>query len=77
LAGPRLPALNGRRVVQTLKRLFVVDRVVGSHHVIVHSDDHARTVTVPIHSGRDLKAGSLHSIIRQAGLSVAEFVREL
>jgi hypothetical protein len=31
------------------------------------------TVTVPVHSGRDLKPGTLRSIIRQAGLSVEEF----
>ncbi len=33
----------------------------------------ARTVTVPVHSGRDLKPGTLRSIIKQAGLSLEEF----
>jgi hypothetical protein len=32
-----------------------------------------RTVTVPVHGNRDLKRGTLRSIIRQAGLSVEEF----
>jgi len=33
----------------------------------------ARTVTVPVHSSRDLKPGTLRSIIKQAGLSLEEF----
>ena len=45
----------------------------GSHHVMMLPDDVARTVTVPVYSGRDLKPGTLRSIIRQAGLTVEEF----
>jgi predicted RNA binding protein YcfA (HicA-like mRNA interferase family) len=33
----------------------------------------ARTVTVPIHSSRDLKPGTLRSIIKQSGFSLEEF----
>jgi len=33
----------------------------------------ARTVTVPVHSSRDLKPGTLRSIIKQAGFSLEEF----
>ena len=73
----KLPALDGRRVVRALARAgFVVDRVVGSHHVMVFPRDATRTVTVPVHPGRDLKPGTLRSIIRQAGFRVEEF-REL
>jgi predicted RNA binding protein YcfA (HicA-like mRNA interferase family) len=54
----------------------VVDRVVGSHHILAHPDDPRRAVTVPFHGSKDLKAGTLRSIIRQAGLTVEEF-REL
>src|SRR5574337_2091112 len=66
----KLPALDGKRVVRALVRAgFVVDRVVGSHHVMALPGDLARTVTVPVHSARDLKPGTLRSIIRPAGLS--------
>jgi predicted RNA binding protein YcfA (HicA-like mRNA interferase family) len=57
-----------------LKAGFVVDRIVGSHHVLVHPSDPRRTVTVPVHAARDLKRGTLRSIIRQAGFTVEEFV---
>ena len=70
----KLPTLDGKRVVRALECAgFLVDRVVGSHYVMALPGDATRTVTVPIHSGRDLKPGTLRSIIRQAGFSVEEF----
>jgi predicted RNA binding protein YcfA (HicA-like mRNA interferase family) len=74
MAGGKLPVLDGRRVVQALSRAgFAVDRIVGSHHVMIFPGDPTRTVTIPVHSGRDLKPGTLRSIIRQAGFSVEKF----
>jgi predicted RNA binding protein YcfA (HicA-like mRNA interferase family) len=71
----RLPAVNARRVIRALERAgFVVDRVVGSHYVLASRNDPGRAVTVPFHGSRDLKPGTLRSIIRQSGLTVAEFV---
>ncbi|HEY5300204.1 MAG TPA: type II toxin-antitoxin system HicA family toxin [Acetobacteraceae bacterium] len=71
---PRLPAVNARQVLRALQRAgFVLDRIVGSHHVLAHPDDPRRTVTVPLHGARDLKLGTLRSIIRQAGFTVEEF----
>jgi predicted RNA binding protein YcfA (HicA-like mRNA interferase family) len=75
MAGVRLPVVNGRRVIQALTRAgFVIDRVVGSHHVLVFPGDPTRTVIVPVHSGRDLKPGTMRAIIRQAGMTAEEFV---
>ncbi|HZJ12610.1 MAG TPA: type II toxin-antitoxin system HicA family toxin [Methyloceanibacter sp.] len=34
-------------------------------------------MTVPVHSGRDLKPGTLRSIIRKTGLTVGDFVQFL
>lgn len=55
----------------------MVDQIVGSHHVLVYPGDPARTVTVPVHAARDLKPGTLRSIVRQSGLTVEEFVEHL
>lgn len=60
-----------------LRAGFVVDRIAGSHHILTHPDDVARTVTVPVHANRDLKPGTLRSIIRQAGFTVEEFAELL
>lgn len=78
MVGARLPAIPGRRAVQALQRAgFFVDRIVGSHHVLVHPQDATRTVVIPVHAGRDLKPGTLRSIIRQAGFTPDEFVKLL
>ncbi|HEY7300104.1 MAG TPA: type II toxin-antitoxin system HicA family toxin [Xanthobacteraceae bacterium] len=78
MAAVRLPAVSGQRVVRALTKAgFVVDRIVGSHHVLEHPGDPTRTVVVPCHSRRDLKPGTLRGIIRQAGLTVEEFSKLL
>jgi predicted RNA binding protein YcfA (HicA-like mRNA interferase family) len=71
----RLPGLTGNEVVRALEKAgFVVIRTTGSHRRLVHPDDRSRATTVPVHSGKALKRGTLHGIIKQAGLTVDEFV---
>ena len=71
----KLPALTGRDVVRALQKAgFVVIRISGSHHRLEHSDDLSRTTTVPVHAGKTLKRGTLRGIIKQAGLTVDEFL---
>lgn len=73
-----LPVTNGKEVIRALTKAGLdVDRIVGSHHVMAFPEDPTRAVTVPVHSGRDLKPGTLRSIIRQAGLSIEEFAKLL
>jgi predicted RNA binding protein YcfA (HicA-like mRNA interferase family) len=74
MSGAGLPVVNGRQVIRALMKAgFVLDRITGSHHVLMHPQDPRRTVTVPVHAGRDLKRGTLRSIIRQSGFTVEEF----
>jgi predicted RNA binding protein YcfA (HicA-like mRNA interferase family) len=78
MGGGRLPVVNGKRVIQALTKAgFTLNRIVGSHHVMTHPGDQKRTVTVPVHGARDLKAGTLRSIIRQTGLAVDDFIELL
>jgi predicted RNA binding protein YcfA (HicA-like mRNA interferase family) len=70
----RLPAVNARQVIGALQRVgFVIERIAGSHHIMAHPGDPTRAVTVPFHGARDLKVGTLRSILRQARLTVEEF----
>jgi predicted RNA binding protein YcfA (HicA-like mRNA interferase family) len=78
MGGGRSPAVNGKRVIQALTKAgFSLNRILGSHYVLTYPGDERRTVTVPVHGARDLKPGTLRSIIRQAGLSVDNFVELL
>jgi predicted RNA binding protein YcfA (HicA-like mRNA interferase family) len=73
----RLPALSFRKVVRTLEQLgFQIDHVTGGHYRLKHVQDPQRTTVVPRHS-HDIKRGVLRSIIRQAGLTVDEFLDAL
>jgi predicted RNA binding protein YcfA (HicA-like mRNA interferase family) len=67
----KLPSVKPKIVIRTLKRSgFVVHHVTGSHYFLKKEK---RRVSVPYHN-KDLKSGTLASIIAQAGLSVEEFV---
>lgn len=71
----RLPSLKAKEVIRTLERAgFVASRTSGSHCRLIHSSNPAHKVTVPVHSGTDLKRGTLRGIISQAGLTVADFI---
>jgi len=73
----RLPSLTARKLVRALKRAgFVEDRQRGSHLIVVHPETMARTV-VPIHPGRTIREPLLRAIVRDASLSVDEFIHLL
>ncbi|MBI4021916.1 MAG: type II toxin-antitoxin system HicA family toxin [Candidatus Andersenbacteria bacterium] len=64
----RLPSLTPRQVVGILRRAnFYFHHQRGSHAYYRHHTDLSRWVTVPMHA-RQLKKGTLRSIIRQSGL---------
>jgi predicted RNA binding protein YcfA (HicA-like mRNA interferase family) len=51
---------------------FAVHHVSGSHYVLKHPQKATLRVTLPWHN-RDLKLGTLRSIIQQAGYTPEEF----
>ena len=65
---------NPREVIKALRRLgFRVETVTGSHYKLVHESDRSRIVIVPFHKA--LRTGLLTSILRQARVSLDEFLR--
>ena len=73
----KLPATSGKKVLRALERAgFSVVRVKGSHHMLEHETT-GRRVTVPVHSKADLPPGTLRAILKQADVSVAEFLELL
>jgi len=72
----RLPALSGREVVKALRKIgYELDRQHGSHMILRQADPPFRRLVVPDH--KELRRGTLRAIIRQAGLSVPEFLELL
>jgi len=71
-----LPIITSRECIKALQKAgYYIDRQKGSHVTLMRDDPKGR-VTVPDHTG-DLARGTLRSIIRQAGLTVDEFVELL
>jgi len=70
---PELRVLSGRDVCLILSEHgFIQVRQRGSHIVMQRKDD-GGTTTVPVPDHRELKMGTLRSIIRQSGLPRAFF----
>jgi predicted RNA binding protein YcfA (HicA-like mRNA interferase family) len=68
---PPVPAARGLQLVKALEKAgFELARVRGSHHILRHID--GRTVTVPVHSGRDTPPGTVRGVLRIIGMTVTE-----
>jgi predicted RNA binding protein YcfA (HicA-like mRNA interferase family) len=71
----KLPVISGRECLKSLERAgFYFKRQEGSH-MILRRDDPFAQVVIPDH--KELDRGTLRAIIRQAGLSVDNFVKLL
>jgi predicted RNA binding protein YcfA (HicA-like mRNA interferase family) len=71
------PAVSGKEAVRALQKLgFRLDRVEGSHHMMV-KDTNPSTVVVPVHGSKPLPKGTLASIIRIARVGKRQFFAAL
>ena len=68
----KLPVVSGRQAAKAFRKIdYKVDRRVGSHIILRHSRAPYRCLTVPDH--HEIAKGTLRTLIREAGLTVAEF----
>lgn len=73
----RLPALKPKDLLRVLERAgFEVHHVTGSHYILKHPEKIGLRVTLPWHN-KDLKRGTLRSIVEQAGYTIDEFAQLL
>ena len=70
----RLSGFKYRQIIQRLKRLgFAFDRQAASSHEIWYNDKTGLYTTIPNHPG-DMPEGTLRAILKQAGISIGEFL---
>ncbi len=73
---PKLPRLTARQVISVLEKAgFFLARQSGSH--IIYKNAAGKRVTVPFHGSIILHPKVLKSILRDAGLSVADLEKLL
>ena len=71
----RRQALKAQDLIAALERAgFATVRAKGSHHVLAHVTDATRYTIVPVHGGKDIPRHLVHKIIKQAGLTISEFL---
>ena len=54
------------------KHGFLFKRSKGSHQLYYNSNTN-KTITVPVHGGKDMKKGTFLALLKQAGIDKAEF----
>ena len=70
---PSLPHISGAEAIRALQKLgFVVARQKGSHVILRRGSSGC---VVPNH--KEIKIGTLSSVLKQAGLSAEEFMSAL
>jgi predicted RNA binding protein YcfA (HicA-like mRNA interferase family) len=72
---PKLPVLSGTQVVNAFQNLGWSIARQRSSHIILVRDDEIASLSVPDHD--EVAKGTLRSLIRQAGITVDEFVAAL
>ena len=72
----KLPSVRAREVTRALEAVgFQRIRQSGSHVTYRHPD--GRWTIVSVHPGKTIPKGTLRKIIRDAGLTVGEFIELL
>lgn len=70
---PKLPVISGKKAFKVFVKIgYEVDHQTGSHIILRHRGKPHRRLTVPAH--RELTRGTLRKLIKQAGLTVGEFI---
>jgi predicted RNA binding protein YcfA (HicA-like mRNA interferase family) len=73
---PPLPVLKPKEVIKVFEQLgFHIHQQTGSHLIMIKDGSKFQAV-VPMHPG-DMKKGTLRAIIRQAGMTIEEFLELL
>ena len=71
----RLPAISGKECIKALMKIGFFIKRQESSHIILRRTEPFSQVVVPDH--KELDRGTLRAIIRQAGLSIDEFINLL
>lgn len=74
---PKMSRISSREVIRALERLgFEQVRQTGSHIVLKKETEEGKIgCVVPVH--RELKVGTLSGILKQAQVTVEEFIESL
>jgi len=68
----KLPRVSGQQCIKVLQKAGFIFRRQSSSHIVLRRNDPFAQVVVPDHD--ELDRGTLRAILRQAELSIEEFI---
>ena len=73
----KLPAVTSSDLIRVVKKFGFVEHSQKGSHLHLKREADKRRITVPVHKGRDIPKGTLTGILRDAGVSNEEFLKNL
>jgi predicted RNA binding protein YcfA (HicA-like mRNA interferase family) len=70
----RLGSYKGDEVVKAFQRAGWRISRQRSSHIILEKEGHEATLSIPVHKGKNVKRGTLRDLIRDARMTVDEFL---
>lgn len=72
----KLPVVSAIELIKALHKIgYYTDHQTGSHIILRNSKYPYRRLSIPNH--KEIARGTLHSIIKQSGLDVKQFLKML
>lgn len=72
-----LPSVTPANLIKIVRKFgFIEQKQKGSHLHLKRIGDNKR-ITIPIHKGRDIPKGTLTAILKDAGISIEEFIKSI
>ena len=69
-----MKSVSGKSLCKIVEqRGQILKRVTGSHH-IYQSADNVEIISIPVHGNRDLKVGTLRSLMKVIGLTESDLI---
>ncbi|MDO8671689.1 MAG: type II toxin-antitoxin system HicA family toxin [Dehalococcoidia bacterium] len=72
-----MPRITATQLIRVLHRAGWFDDEQSGSHLILRHPNKTGKVIVPVHKGKDLKLGTLASILEDAGLTIDDLRRLL
>ena len=67
-----MKTISGKRLCKILEQHdWQLQRIKGSHYIYAR-DGNSTILTIPVHVNQDIKTGTLHKILKDAGLTEAD-----
>ena len=73
----RLGSYRGEEVVRAFQRAGWRITRQRSSHIILEKEGYEATLSVPVHKGKNVKRGTLRDLIKDAKMSVDEFLEHI